>query len=275
MFADDTCLVYTGEDIDALFDHVNDRLAVIFDWCCYNKLSLNPSKCSYMLFTNRHTVGDNYIKIDGVSLKRSQVIKYLGVHIDEGLKFQHHIDYLCGKLSKLCGVTYRLQELLDLKSAKNVYYSCIYSVITYGICVWGGVLRCTQRGKRLIKLHERSVKNLFCSFFPRSTCIFKQLEILKLIDIYRLNIAIYMFKVTKLNLCPTLQNNLDLLYPSHNYFTRNSDNPLTPYPRVTPIRLSFKYQCVDVWNELPQNIRECSSLRMFKRSLVSRFLNSY
>ena len=64
-----------------------------------------------------------------------------------------------------------------------------------------------------MKLHERSVRNLFSSFFPTPMCIFKRIKILKVKDIYRLYMAIYMFKIIKLNLCPTLQNNLNLTFP--------------------------------------------------------------
>ena len=44
LLADDTCLVYTGESLELLVNHVNERLSLIYDWCCFNKLSINPSK---------------------------------------------------------------------------------------------------------------------------------------------------------------------------------------------------------------------------------------
>ena len=275
MFADDTCLIYTGDNIDNLTNRVNDRLSTVFDWCCYNKLSLNPSKCSYMLFTNRNVENDPKIELDGKKLDRAVEFKYLGIFLDDKLKYQKHIEYLCDRMSRFCGTTFRLQKLLDIKSAKNVYYSCIYSIVIYCICVWGGVLKCSQRGSRLIRLHERCAKNLFSPFHPRVTCIFKEMKILKLADIHSLYIGIYMFKVIKLNQVPTLQVNLDLEYPNHNYETRNRDDPRCPYPRVLPIKLSFKYQCVDIWNKIPDNIKETKSLNIFKKSLTQHFLNQY
>ena len=275
MFADDTCLIYTGDDIDVLTNRVNDRLSMVFDWCCYNKLSLNPSKCSYMLLTNRNVEIDPIIELDGEQLSRAHEFKYLGIFLDDKLKYQKHIEYLCDRMSSFCGITFRLQKLLDIKSAKNVYFSCIYSILIYCICVWGGVLKCSQRGSRLIRLHERSVKNLFSPFHPRATCIFKEMKILKLTDIHSLYIGIYMFKVLKLNEVPTLQVNLDLKYPVHDYETRNRDNPLRPCPHVLSIKLGFKYQCIDIWNKIPDNIKETNSLNIFKKNLTQHFLNQY
>ena len=84
-----------------------------------------------------------------------------------------------------------------------------------------------------------------------------------------------MFKVIKLNQVPTLQVNLDLKYLDHNYETRNRDDPLRPEPRVLPIKLSFKYQCVDIWNRIPDYIKETNSLNVFKKSLTQHFLSQY
>ena len=46
MFADDTCIIYVNENLSELIQHVNNRLAEISDWCKFNKLCLNASKCN-------------------------------------------------------------------------------------------------------------------------------------------------------------------------------------------------------------------------------------
>ena len=200
MFADDTCLVYAGDDLSSLTDQVNERLAVVFDWCCYNKLSLNPSKCSYMFFTNKIVIDDPVICLDSNHINRAKEFKYLGIYLDDGLKYHKQLDFLCGKMARLCGVSYRLKRHLDIRSAKKVYFSCIYSVITYCLCIWGGVLQCTERGQRIIKLHERAVKNLFSEFCHPEVCIFKCMKLLKLKDIHKLYVGVYMFNVIQIYL---------------------------------------------------------------------------
>lgn len=43
LYADDTTLVYSHHDLDFLTNHVNNKLSLLYDWCCFNKLLLNPS----------------------------------------------------------------------------------------------------------------------------------------------------------------------------------------------------------------------------------------
>ena len=62
---------------------------------------------------------------------------------------------------------------------------------------------------------------------------------LKFKDIHKLYVGVYMFKVIKLDNCPTLQINLERKYPQHDYFTRSYDNPIVPSPRLTSLRINF------------------------------------
>ena len=275
MYADDTCLCYVGDDISLLTKQVNERLKVIFDWCTFNKLSLNASKCKYMLFTNKTIETDPVILLNQLPIERVTEYKYLGVYMDDKLKYERHIDYLCGKISKLCGMSLRLKGHLDLKAARNVYYSCVYSSLMYCIGVFGGVLQCTQRGNRLKSLQDRVVKNLFSAFIGPNLDIYKTMKILKISDCHKLAIGIYMYKVVRLNECPTLQSNLDLSYPSHHYGTRNRNNLILPFPRVESLRINFKYQCSSIWNLIPDYIKQSISLSRFKKALIQYYISEY
>ena len=144
LFADDTCLIYIGDDLDSLVHHVNDRLSSILDWCRYNKLSINPSKSENMIVTNLDIPTEPNIYLGSDRISRRKYVKYLGMHIDSALKYTDHVFFLKKKLSSLAGVSYRLSKYLNLKAAKNFYFSCVYSVLTYCISVWGGVISCTQ-----------------------------------------------------------------------------------------------------------------------------------
>ena len=106
------------------------------------------------------------------------------------------------------------------------------------------------------------MKNLFQCHSPQETVIFKQNRILKLEDIHRLYIAVYMYKILKMNLYPSLQVDLGLEYPEHTYSTRTRNDPRHPLSRVTALRINYKYQCVKIWNFLPNSIREQNSTKI-------------
>ena len=50
LFADDTDLLYSNSDINALIKIMNAELCTISCWLKLNKLSLNIKKTNYMLF---------------------------------------------------------------------------------------------------------------------------------------------------------------------------------------------------------------------------------
>ena len=101
------------------------------------------------------------------------------------------------------------------------------------------------------------------------------MKILKLVDIHKFYVAVYMFKVLKMNLYPTLQMNLDVNTASHSYNTRHRDDLILPFPRVAALRINFKYQCANIWNDIPDNIKACSSFKIFKRLLMNHFIDQY
>ena len=107
LYADDTSLVYVGNDLEALSGHVNDKLSIISDWCKFNKLSLNPQKSEYLLITNRKYISPA-LTINGVPLRQVCTSKYLGVYVDSSLKFSPQIQHVESKLSQYCGISYRL-----------------------------------------------------------------------------------------------------------------------------------------------------------------------
>ena len=54
LYADDTAIACVGDYLIALERSVNSIIARLLDWCRFNKMFLNPSKCEFMLSTNKH-----------------------------------------------------------------------------------------------------------------------------------------------------------------------------------------------------------------------------
>ena len=275
MFADDTVLVYTGTNLNDLILQVNSRLDTIADWCKFNKLSLNSEKCKYMVVSNLDIPMKPIILINNTPIEEVSHFKYLGLQLDSSLKYNVHVNYLCGRLSQLCGMTYRLSSILNLESAKQVYFACVYSIVRYCICIWGGTLQFGHSTDRLCKIYKKCVENLFSKFVPPNCCVFKTVRILKLADIYKYNIGVYMFKIIKLQSCPTLQSNLRLEYPQYHYNTRHREEISTPFPRLNVSIMNYKYQCSKIWNSLPMSIRSASSLSDFKNKIKMHIFSGY
>ena len=97
MFADDTNLFCSSNDIKTLFLNTNLELHKISE--LQNSESLNEDKTTFTLF---HRIQDRdnlplrlpILKINGYDIKRSSSIKFLGVLVDEHLSWTDHINIL-------------------------------------------------------------------------------------------------------------------------------------------------------------------------------------
>ena len=58
-------------------------------------------------------------------------IKYLGVIIDDKLKFSSHINYVCKKIAKKIGVLKRVSWYLSIDSRKLVYNTIVLPHFNY------------------------------------------------------------------------------------------------------------------------------------------------
>uniref|UniRef100_A0A3Q3LLQ2 Reverse transcriptase domain-containing protein n=1 Tax=Labrus bergylta TaxID=56723 RepID=A0A3Q3LLQ2_9LABR len=99
LFADDTNIFCTGEDLQQLLELITSEMSKLKRWFDNNKLSLNLSKTKIMLFGNCNLNNDVNVKIDGVNIERVYVNKFLGVTIDHKLCWKPHIKHVKSKLS--------------------------------------------------------------------------------------------------------------------------------------------------------------------------------
>ena len=104
LFADDACLMLNDKNAAALENKVNTELVKINNWMNINKLTINYSKSNYIIFTNKNNSFKFNIGINGIALDQITKTKYLGVIINEKLKWNDHIDHIRKKF--LGGVTF-------------------------------------------------------------------------------------------------------------------------------------------------------------------------
>ena len=101
----------------------NRELENFKQWTEANRLSLNPNKTVAMIITNRKIhispvlrYGESFIKIENS-------VTYLGVLIDNKLKFNYHIKNLCKKVSKSAGIIYKISQFVPYRILSSLYQS--------------------------------------------------------------------------------------------------------------------------------------------------------
>ena len=271
-FADDTCLMFLHHDFDELISIVGQKLGKIADWCQFNKLSINPKKSEYMIISNRNLPYTPDIKIGNDSILKKDSVKYLGLHVDANLKFYSHADYIKSRLSQFIGISRRLTHKMNFCAARRYYYACVFSVISYCICVWGGTIENSYRGAMLRDKHRQLVKFLFGRYYSDSVSIFKSAKILEIADIYRYFVGIQMYKLLKLK-NRYLQPLFIIENIEHNYSTRQIGTLQLPYPRVDSVKFNYEYQSLKIWNSIPLEIKDSRSLSIFKKNFKKYLVN--
>ena len=111
LFADDTTLSVSGNHFSDLVNITNDELELIHQWTISNRLSLNINKTCAVIFTNRpNDVDEQHVVIGDGNVDRCCVTRFLGVDMDNSLKFNSHINEIGRKLSKSVGIIYKLKK---------------------------------------------------------------------------------------------------------------------------------------------------------------------
>ena len=99
-FADDTTLTGSVKSISQAEVVLNVDLRNIKEWLSANKLSLNRVKIEYLLIGSRYNINSllEEPKLSPKPITRARVTKALGVHIDEFLSWDKHIDNISKKI---------------------------------------------------------------------------------------------------------------------------------------------------------------------------------
>ena len=83
LFADDTNIFCSNENVEVLQDTLTRELAKLFVWFLINKLSLNLGKTNYMLFRSRPPNLELHLKINNAEIPNVTATKFLGIIIDD------------------------------------------------------------------------------------------------------------------------------------------------------------------------------------------------
>ena len=133
MLADDTKLLYTHTNIKKLFSLENEELAGMNQWFTSNKRSANAKKTKYF-FHKTSKKDDISLVLPKLTIRnhieRKELIKILGLLLDENLNWKEHIIYTYNKIAKTLGLLCKARPFLDRDALLALYYSYIETYIT-------------------------------------------------------------------------------------------------------------------------------------------------
>lgn len=214
---------------------------------------------------------DNYaIYLDGCKLSRVHEAKFLGITIDENLTWKNHIDNVGKACFRNIGVLNKVKLFLPTNTLYTLYCSLVLPYLNYGLLLWGNANK--QYMDKILRLQKRAMRIISKSEYLSPTKpLFKRFNTLDIYDMYRKEVAIFMFKY-KNNMLPQSFENLFTVHrENHNYHTRNRNDFRIPVQKIRTVYSTGP----KIWNDLPSNIKAAKSLGQFKSALKSVLTNTY
>jgi len=265
-FADDTTVSLSGECINSLTTLMNRELEKIVMWLHANRLSLNVNKTSYMLFTDIARLHRPPVIVACDSIEYVDEVNFLGLTIDTNLNFKCHVNNISKKISKSIGMINRIGSFVPPEAKMKIYFSLIYSRVSYGIVAWGRSSLCNA--SRLEKLLRRARRTVM---YPNYDIDLLTNTFLTFDSIYEYFCCIKLFKVIKLGQHSYFHNILNSLVPIHYHSTRFSNCSKFNKPAYSKSKCqkNFIYQSVCIWNNLPEFVKGSSTIDVFRKRLKS------
>ena len=123
-------------------------------------------------------------------------VKYIGLHIDEKLKWDIHIDSLIKSLVKYFGIFNHIKDYVSTHLARQMYYAFVYCRINYGVEVYSSW---SNKLMDKVQVVQNKLLKLLLSRHPRSNTneLHNDLGILKMYHISEISAIIFAVKCLK------------------------------------------------------------------------------
>ena len=267
LYADDSTLTckFPNSNPDIIKNTLSVELNKVNKWLENNKIKINYDKTKFIIFNYRKSIDVNSLTIGNNQISRANAVKFLGIYIDEKLSFKTHIDNISEKTGKTVGLLYRLNKFLPEYILKTLYHCLVSPHISYGIEAWYAAPKTAiDRISVIQKKVIRAINQL--PYNTHTNDYFKYMCILKLEDIYNLQLGKYML----IN-----QNTFNLVSRVHSHDTRSRNNLALPLYNLTHTQKFCKYRGIKLWNTLPNNIKESATVQQFGGRLKSYLIAKY
>ena len=183
--------------------------------CLKKIIKGNIEKC-HLITSSKTPVG---IEVSNNTIMSEELVKFLGIDIDNRLNFDNHISQLCKRAGKRLHALTRDFQYMDISQCKLIANTFIMSQSSYCPLIWMFHSRAMEHKKN--KIHERTLRLIHPNQHQLS---FKQLlEKNKTVSIRQRNLQTLTteFYKAKNKISPEVPNSL-LEFTNKNYDLRNA-----------------------------------------------------
>lgn len=256
LFADDSTVIFTGNNTSILTKNINYTLENIINWLKCNNLLINLDKTTLMTFSNRRKHPPFDIHYNDKTISNTDSTKFLGITIDCNLNWKEHATNITSKLNRFSYALYLLTKVADVKTVVTSYHAYVASTLRYGIIFWGN---CSY-GEDVFRAQKKCIRSI-CRLKTTDSCkpYFKYLKIHTMTGIYILECVLF------------VKRNSEFF---DKFNTRRLNKKLKmPTSKCTLFSKSFFCMGPKLYNHLPKTLRDIDNLQSFKTNLKQFLIN--
>ena len=242
-------------------------------WSTTWDLSFNAQKCAVMHFSRKKSPATQQeYYLDQRPIKFSTTQCDLGILVSDDLKWSLHINNLVSKANRMLWFLRRkCFHLADVNAQRLLYLSLVRSHLSHGCEVWAPQSPSSDM-YRLESIQRRATKFILQDHDSSYSDRLMKLNLIPLSYWLELKDIVFFFK------CKVGVYELDIQQfieqPPHQSTRSSSGDFLCPnLCRTSLFRNSYFNRIVNIWNNLPNNIKSSSSLSILKANLYKYYIN--
>ena len=276
LFADDTTIYLGNSCAKILFQNMNEEISRLKTWFDANKLLLNSQKTKYVLFRSKSMKFNDElsVSIGNEIIQRTSCTSFLGMHIDEFLTWDTHVNHVKKKMSSAIYILQSVKNILSHYNLRLLYNALLEPHLRYGILLWSNtscrnitlLFKCQKKAIRII--------NNACYNEPTNN-LFKVSKILKLEDMVSISLLEFMYKFTHSMLPDEIVNLFNVNRDIHQYETRQRDHPHVAKHKSSLFNGSFLHKAPRAYQNLSQTLKKKNTLKSFKKCIKNTLIGKY
>ena len=275
MYADDTITHTAGKKIEVVEPKLQTSGGDFNTWCIENNKRVHYGKTHAFVVGSKH-ITSTYVSISVTlneqSIESVNAQKHLGITLDTNLTWEPQIDLVCQNVSCKLTLMKLLSKYLNQNSLKQYYNSYVLPVFDFGCVVWGNTTHSNLT--RLVKLQKRAARMILkADFMTPSEQLFKELNRLPFPKRVQYHTCLMVYKRITGKAPEYISSVLTYVSEHHKRQTRSTALDFLHSPRSHSAYFdrSFSVQCPKLWNSLPADIRNSTSINRFKSELKRFF----
>ena len=274
-FADDIIIDTSHPDPHVVTAELSEGITCLADWLEDRGLLLNQGKTQVMFIKPRGVmVVPGIVNCRGAPLVNVLTVKYLGVLIDDDLRWVSHIQHMAVKCRQAIERLWRHRQCLNHAARRMWYVAMVQSKLCYGSnAMFPSLL---ERSKATTsKLSKASVRAVFGLHNPISTQpLLNELHVSEIMDIMLRKVLVFVYRCLNAHasfLFTHYYTPIASLTDGNHRLTRGQEARLLSVPFFPDPagRASIQFSGAIGWNLLCPATRMSPSVNIFKALIKS------